>query len=258
VLEIADVRKYFSTPQGRFAALDGVSFEVREGEFVSVVGPSGCGKSTLLNIVAGLVAPDEGQVRLRGEVVQSVSRRMGYTFQSSTLLPWRTVRHNVGLGLELRGALAAERAATVERLLAQVGLEEFGDVYPHQLSGGMAKRAEIARVLAIDPEILLMDEPFGALDAQTKIVMQNHLLHLLQNLKKTVLFITHDLEEALILSDRVITMRARPGRIRGEHLIDLERPRDARRARLDKRFPDVLRAIWDDIEPSGTPSEARA
>jgi NitT/TauT family transport system ATP-binding protein len=258
VLEITNVSKYFSTPQGSFAALDDVSLKVRDGEFVSVVGPSGCGKSTLLNIVAGLDRPDEGQVLLKGQVVRDVSRATGYTFQQSTLLPWRTVRANVGLGLELRGVSASERAAMVERLLVQVGLEQFGDVHPYQLSGGMAKRAEIARVLAIDPEILLMDEPFGALDAQTRIAMQNHLLHLLQNMKKTVLFITHDLEEALILSDRVITMRARPGRIRGEHIIPLERPRDARQARLDRRVPEVLRAIWEDIEPSGAPAEARA
>jgi NitT/TauT family transport system ATP-binding protein len=251
MLEIANVRKYFTTPKGRFAALDDVSFKVREGEFVSVVGPSGCGKSTLLNIVAGLTRPDEGQVLLNGEIVRDVTRRMGYTFQQSTLLPWRTVRDNVGLGLELRGVPPAGRTPIVERLLEQMGLTQFADAHPHQLSGGMAKRAEIARVLAIDPEILLMDEPFGALDAQTKIAMQNHLLHLLQTMRKTVLFITHDLEEALILSDRVITMRARPGRIRGEHVIPLERPRDARQARVDHRFPDVLRAIWDDIEPSG-------
>jgi NitT/TauT family transport system ATP-binding protein len=251
MLELVNVRKYFSTPQGQFAALDDVSFKVAEGEFVSVVGPSGCGKSTVLNIVAGLTAPDEGQVLVKGRVVRDVSRIMGYTFQQSTLLPWRTVRDNVGLGLELRGIGEAARRATVDRLIEQVGLTQFADAHPHQLSGGMAKRVEIARVLAIDPEVLLMDEPFGALDAQTRAAMHNHLLHLLQHLKKTVLFITHDLEEALILSDRVITMRARPGRIRGEHVIPLERPRDARRARTDRRFPDVLRAIWEDIEPSG-------
>jgi NitT/TauT family transport system ATP-binding protein len=257
MLEIMNVCKSFSTSQGRFEALDDVSFKVAEGEFVSVVGPSGCGKSTLLNVVAGLAQPDQGQVLLRGEPVRDVSRATGYTFQQSTLLPWRTVRDNVGLGLELRGIPPAERRPVVERLLDQVGLVQFADAFPHQLSGGMAKRAEIARVLAIDPEVLLMDEPFGALDAQTKMAMQNHLLHLLQNFKKTVLFITHDLDEALILSDRVITMSARPGRIRGEHVISLGRPRDARRAHTDHRFPDMLRAIWDDIEPSGTPDEVR-
>jgi sulfonate transport system ATP-binding protein len=252
MLEIVNVRKYFSTPAGSFAAVDDVSFKVAEGEFVSVVGPSGCGKSTLLNIVAGLVQPDEGQVLLKGQVVRDVSRAMGYTFQQSTLLPWRTVRDNVALGLELRAVPAGRRRATADRLMAQVGLAEFADAFPHQLSGGMAKRAEIARVLAIDPEILLMDEPFGALDAQTKVAMQNHLLHLLQNFRKTVLFVTHDLEEALILSDRVITMQARPGRIRGEHVIPLGRPRDARAARTDHRVPSVLRAIWDDIDPPAT------
>ena len=188
-------------------------------------------------------------MRLRGRVIRDVSRDVGYTFQQSTLLPWRSVRDNVGLGLELRGMPAARRAERVREVVAQVGLTEFIDAHPHQLSGGMAKRAEIARVLATDPDILLMDEPFGALDAQTKAAMQDHLLHLLQSLRKTVLFITHDLEEAVILSDRVLTMAARPGRLRGEHRIDLPRPRTARSARLHPHFADLLGAIWNDIEP---------
>ena len=220
-----------------------------------MVGPSGCGKSTLLHIVAGLDQPDQGHVLLMGKPVKDVSRATGYTFQQSTLLPWRTVRDNVGLGLELRGIPLGERRPVVDGILEKVGLMQFADAFPHQLSGGMAKRAEIARVLAIDPQVILMDEPFGALDAQTKKSMQNYLLHLLENFKKTVLFITHDLDESLILSDRVITMRARPGRIRGEHVICLPRPRDARQAHTDHRFPDLLRAVWDDIEPPGTPEE---
>ncbi len=249
MLQIAGATKYFLTPAGPVLAIEDVSFVVAEGEFVSLVGPSGCGKSTMLSIISGLSPPDRGQVLLDGRVIREVDRRVGYTFQQSTLLPWRTVRQNVALGLELRGVSPEERAERVMRIIEQVGLSQFVDAYPHQLSGGMAKRAEIARVLAIDPDILLMDEPFGALDAQTKIVMQDHLLHLLQNLRKTVLFITHDLEEAVILSDRVFTMSVRPGRIRGEHLVPLDRPRSARSARLDPRFADILKAIWDDIEP---------
>jgi NitT/TauT family transport system ATP-binding protein len=249
MLNIAGATKYFSTSKGQVTAFEGVSFSVAEGEFVSVVGPSGCGKSTLLSVVSGLASPDRGQVSLGGEAILGVDRRVGYTFQQSTLLPWRTVKENVGLGLELRGISAEQKTARVAQIVEQVGLTQFIDAYPHQLSGGMAKRAEIARVLAIDPEILLMDEPFGALDAQTKISMQDHLLHLLQNLRKTVLFITHDLEEAVILSDRVITMSARPGRIKGNHLVPLDRPRSARSARLDPRFAGILKTIWDDIDP---------
>lgn len=250
MLEVKQVHKSFVTPQGLIQALDNISFCVREGEFVSIVGSSGCGKTTLLNIIAGVIPVESGQILLRGQRIQKVQRNVGYAFQQSTLLPWRTIRGNVELGMELRGASAAERRSRADELLAQVGLATFADVYPHQISGGMAKRAEIARVLAIDPELLLMDEPFGALDAQTKLQMQNGLLDLLQKFRKTVVFITHDLDEAVVLSDRVITMTARPGRIKNEHTIEFERPRDARAARLDRRFPDVLRPIWDDIEPA--------
>jgi NitT/TauT family transport system ATP-binding protein len=252
MLKIASATKYFQTAKGQVKAFEGVSFSVAEGEFVSVVGPSGCGKSTLLSVVSGLSPADHGHVYLGGDAITGVDRRVGYTFQQSTLLPWRTVRDNVGLGLELRGVSPAEMAWRVDKSIEQVGLTQFIDAYPHQLSGGMAKRAEIARVLTIDPDVLLMDEPFGALDAQTKISMQDHLLHLLQNLKKTVLFITHDLEEAVILSDRVITMSARPGRIKGDHRVPIERPRTAKTARLDPRFSEILKTIWDDIDPQGS------
>jgi NitT/TauT family transport system ATP-binding protein len=250
VLEVSHVTKRFTTAAGTITALDNISFSVGEGEFVSLVGPSGCGKSTLTNIVAGLIAADSGVVRLHGEPIRGVSRRVGYTFQQTSLLPWRTVLDNVALGLELRGTAPALIRERADAALAQVGLAQFAGAFPHQLSGGMSKRAEIARVLAIDPELLLMDEPFGALDAQTRATMQNHLLHLLQTMRKTVLFITHDLEEAVLLSDRVVTLSARPGRIRDQHRITLRRPRDARTARLDPDFAPHLKAVWDDIEPS--------
>jgi len=248
MVEVAGVRKEFFVSGKRLTALESISFNVEEGEFVSIVGSSGCGKTTMLNIIAGLIHPEEGRVTVRGRAVHGVDRKVGYTFQQATLLPWRTVRANVEIGLEIRGVPAAERRDKTDALLRQVGLIEFADVYPHQLSGGMAKRVEIVRMLAIDPEVLLMDEPFGALDAQTKIHMQNVLLNLLQNLRKTVIFITHDLEEAVVLSDRVITLSARPGRIKRQHRIELDRPRDSRFARLDPRFAAFLRPVLEDIE----------
>ncbi len=251
MLEVQNLTKRYSTSQGELPVLENVNFSVREGEFVSIVGSSGCGKTTLLNIIAGVVPVDAGRVLFKGEVVTRVRRTVGYAFQQSTLLPWRTIRANVELGLELRSVSRQARRLRAEELLAQVGLSGFEDVYPSQVSGGMAKRAEIARVLAIDPELLLMDEPFGALDAQTKLQMHSSLLELLQTFKKTVVFITHDLDEAVVLSDRVITMSARPGRIKNEHKIDLGRPRDSRQARLDRRFPEILAPIWEDIEPVG-------
>lgn len=257
MLELSGVCKTFGRGGERFLALDGISLQVREGEFVSIVGTSGCGKTTLLNIIAGLMRPDGGSVSILGKPVRGVSRSVGYTFQQATLLPWRTVLSNVELGLELRGVAPATRRETAMRLLEQVDLAPFAHAYPHQLSGGMAKRAEIVRILAIDPDLLLMDEPFGALDAQTKINMQDVLLHVLQTMRKTVIFITHDLEEAVVLSDRVLTLAARPGRVKHEHVIGLPRPRDSRAARLDPRFADFLRLVWDDIEPSGGAGRAR-
>lgn len=249
MVEVSQVAKRFDRPGASFTALQDINFKVEEGEFVSLVGSSGCGKSTMLNIIAGLIKPDQGQVMIRGVAVKGVDRSVGYTFQQSTLLPWRTVRANVELGLELRGVDQTERSRVALDLIEQVGLTGFGDAYPHQLSGGMVKRAEIIRVLAIDPQLLLMDEPFGALDAQTKIHMQNLLLDLLQRVRKTVIFITHDLDEAVVLSDRIITMRARPGRVIREHTIRLKRPRDSRLARLDPDFISCLKPVWDDIEP---------
>jgi NitT/TauT family transport system ATP-binding protein len=254
MVEVSNLGKVFAREGTNFSVLEGISFGVAKGEFVSIVGASGCGKTTLLNIIAGLMRPDSGRVAVLGEPVAGVNRRVGYAFQQSSLLPWRTVLANVELGLELRGVPEGERRRIALDLLQQVHLAEFTNVYPHQLSGGMAKRAEIVRVLAIDPDLLLMDEPFGALDAQTKIHMQDLLLELMQRLHKTVIFITHDLEEAVVLSDRVVTLSARPGRVRRQHEIALGRPRDSRRARLDPRFADFLRPVWEDIEPLGEPA----
>lgn len=248
MIEVQNLNKVFSHASGEVPVLENINFAVQQGEFVSIVGSSGCGKTTLLNIIAGIIPPNSGDVLVRGERVQKVRRSVGYAFQQATLLPWRTIQSNIELGLELRGVKKNERRDRARNLLSQVGLGQFGESYPHQVSGGMAKRAEIARVLAIDPEVLLMDEPFGALDAQTKLHMHDSLLKLLQDFRKTVIFITHDLDEAVVLSDTVITMSARPGRIKNMHKINLGRPRDSRSARLDQKFQEILGPIWEDIE----------
>jgi len=213
--------------QGRAAvqAVDGVDLHIAPGEFVSVVGPSGCGKSTLLNIVAGFIEADEGSVTLDGQPIQGPGPERGVVFQQYSLFPWLTVRGNVEYGLRARGVPRHERRETVDELLSRCGLRGFADHYPEQLSGGMRQRVGIVRALANQPRVLLLDEPFGALDAQTRAVMQEILLDIWTRFGTSVLFITHDIEEAVFLSDRVYTMTARPGRIKQELRINLPRPR---------------------------------
>jgi NitT/TauT family transport system ATP-binding protein len=227
----------------RYTAVRDVTLTVGEGEFVSVVGPTGCGKSTLLNVAAGLLAPSSGRVTAFGVPLAGLNRRAGYMFQSESLMPWRTALGNVMAGLEFRGdADAATQAGT---WLRRVGLGGFGDRYPHQLSGGMRKRASLAQTLALDPDIILMDEPFSALDVQTRQLMENELLALWAEKKKAVLFITHDLDEAIALSDRVVVLSAGPAaRPIGEFTIDLARPRDVAEVRSAPRFVELHRAIW--------------
>jgi len=206
-------------------ALDRISLDVADREFSVIVGPSGCGKSTLLRLVAGLNQPSAGELLLDGAPIVGPSRDRGMVFQSYTLFPWLSVRGNVEFGPRIAGVPAAERAAAAERYIAQVGLQGFADAYPAQLSGGMRQRAALARALANDPKVLLMDEPFGALDSQTRSLMQELLLEIWERDHKTVLFITHDIDEALFLGDRVYVMTARPGRIREEIRVDIPRPR---------------------------------
>jgi len=225
-VELEDVKKSYRTGPIEVPALRGISLRVAHGEFLAIAGPSGCGKTTLLNIIAGVTPADDGMILLRGERVQRVRRSVGYAFQQPTLLPWRTIRSNVELGLELRGVDKAERVARADKLLSQVGLSDFGDAFPHQVSGGMAKRAEIARVLAIDPELLLMDEPFGALDALTREQMNVELHHIWRETGTSVLFVTHSIPEAIYLSNRVAVMTARPGRIAEILTVDLPPRRD--------------------------------
>ncbi|WP_287985937.1 ABC transporter ATP-binding protein [Piscinibacter sp.] len=232
-----------SEPGQRYTAVREVSLRVGEGEFVSVVGPTGCGKSTLLNVGAGLLAPSTGTVEVFGAPLVGLNRRAGYMFQTESLMPWRTALGNVMAGLEFRGVADARGAA--EDWLRRVGLGGFGDRYPHQLSGGMRKRVSLAQTLVLDPDIILMDEPFSALDVQTRQLMENELLALWAAKKKAVLFITHDLDEAIALSDRVIVLSAGPAsRPIGEFRIDLARPRDVAEVRVTPRFIELHEAIW--------------
>ena len=226
-----------------YTAVQEVSLAVEAGEFVSVVGPTGCGKSTLLNMAAGLLAPSTGQVRVFGEPLAGLNRRAGYMFQAESLMPWRTAAQNVMAGLEFRGVLDA--GAQAETWLKRVGLGGFGDRYPHQLSGGMRKRVSLAQTLVLDPDIILMDEPFSALDIQTRQLMENEVLALWAEKKKAVLFITHDLDEAIAMSDRVVCLSAGPASHPiGEFAIDLVRPRDVAEVRATPRFVELHQAIW--------------
>jgi NitT/TauT family transport system ATP-binding protein len=232
-------------PGQRYTAVAGVSLAVGAGEFVSVVGPTGCGKSTLLNLGAGLLAPSTGTVAVFGQPLVGLNARAGYMFQTESLMPWRSALGNVMAGLEFRGTAPAEARAQAEDWLRRVGLGAFGDRYPHQMSGGMRKRASLAQTLVLDPDIILMDEPFSALDIQTRQLMENELLDLWQSKKKAVLFITHDLDEAIALSDRVVVMSAGPASHPiGEFTVDLARPRDVAEVRSTKRFIDLHQAIW--------------
>ncbi|KNZ33524.1 MAG: mannosyltransferase [Methylibium sp. NZG] len=228
----------------RYTAVRDVSLTVGAGEFVSVVGPTGCGKSTLLNVAAGLLAPSTGSVHVFGEPLVGINRRAGYMFQTDSLMPWRTALRNVMAGLEFHGVADAEQQA--HDWLKRVGLGGFGDRYPHQLSGGMRKRTSLAQTLALDPDIILMDEPFSALDIQTRQLMENEVLDLWAAKKKAVLFITHDLDEAIAMSDRVVVLSAGPASHPiGEFGIDLARPRDVAEVRTTPRFIELHKAIWD-------------
>ena len=248
-LELNGITVTFHSPEApaqRYTAVADTTLRIRAGEFVSVVGPTGCGKSTLLNIGAGLLEASSGEVRVFGEPLQGINRRAGYMFQSDALMPWRSAIDNVMVGLQYRGMPDGEARSQAQAWLERVGLGGFGDRYPHQLSGGMRKRTALAQVLALDPDIILMDEPFSALDVQTRQLMENEVLELWNKKKKAVLFITHDLDEAIAMSDRVVVLSAGPAtRPIGEFAIDLPRPRDVAEVRTMPRFVELHRQIWD-------------
>jgi NitT/TauT family transport system ATP-binding protein len=245
-LALEDIRVTFVAQGGtRYTAVRDTTLRVAPGEFVCVVGPTGCGKSTLLNIAVGLLPPSAGEVRVFGEPLSGLNRKAGYLFQTEALMPWRTALQNVTAGLEFRGVPEAEARAQGEAWLQRVGLRGFGGRYPHQLSGGMRKRVALAQTLILDPQIILMDEPFSALDIQTRQLMENELLELWSVNRKSVVFITHDLEEAISLSDRVVVLAAGPeSHPIGEFAIDLPRPRDVAEIRLTPRFIELHTQIW--------------
>ncbi|MEL7936586.1 ABC transporter ATP-binding protein [Pseudomonas delhiensis] len=251
-LRVDQVSLRYRTPEGgTFSALDKVSFEVPDQQFAVIVGPSGCGKSSLLYLTAGLSEPTEGGIYVGGQRVDGPGADRGMVFQSYTLFPWLTVRENVEFGLKRRGMPAAERKEIVDHYLNEVGLANFAGNYPKQLSGGMMQRVAIARALANDPQILLMDEPFGALDSQTRMQMQKLLLRVWDHSKKTVVFVTHDIDEAILLGDRVYVMGARPGRIKRILDVPIERPRSLDMV-MDRQFiemkREILNLLHDDLE----------
>jgi NitT/TauT family transport system ATP-binding protein len=243
----------------RYTAVHDTTLSVGAGEFVSVVGPTGCGKSTLLNVAAGLLQPSSGSVRVLGEPLSGINRRAGYMFQAESLMPWRSALDNVLAGLEFAGVKRGEAKARALDWLGRVGLTGFEQRYPHELSGGMRKRVALAQILILDPHLLLMDEPFSALDIQTRQLMENELLDLWSADRKSVLFITHDLEEAIALSDRVVVLSAGPStRPIGEYAIDLPRPRDVNEIRLTPRFVELHTEIWHKMKNEVLKSYARS
>jgi len=248
-IAFAGVTVRFATPDGGVhTVLSDISLDVADGTFVAIVGPSGCGKSTLLNVAAGLLEPPDGVVRVFGAPLAGVNPHAAYLFQQDALLPWRNVLENVMLGLVFRGVPHEEAAERARSYVERVGLKGFDDRFPHQLSGGMRKRVALAQSWIVDPRILLMDEPFGALDVQTRQIMENELLDLWNESRQTVLFITHDLEEAIALADRVVVISAGPSaRIKGDYQVALTRPRDVTEIRLNPDFMQLFKRIWSDL-----------
>ena len=249
-VSLADVTISFRLADGgSYTAVQHASLDVADGEFVAIVGPTGCGKSTLLNVTAGLFPPSQGRVEIFGAGLPGLNRQAGYLFQSDSLFPWKTALENVAIGLEIAGTPKNDARKRAQDWLTRVGLAGFGDRYPHMLSGGQRKRVGLVQVLIRDPKILLMDEPFGPLDAQTRQIMGNLLLDLWSADRKAVLFVTHDLEEAIALSDRVVIMSAGPAaRIIGDWRVPLSRPRDIAEIKSDPSFHQLHRDIWQSLK----------
>lgn len=249
ILRIERLEKQFAIRGGAVRALATVNLDVREGEFLSIVGPSGCGKSTLLRIAAGLESASGGEVLYRGRRMTCPCREVGMVFQEYSLLPWRSVRDNIALGLEFSGVSKAKREEEAARYLALINMEGFGQALPHELSGGMRQRVAIARALANKPDLLLMDEPFGALDAHTRILLQKELLRIWQQERRSVVFVTHSVDEAIYLSDRIVVMSSRPGRIIETIEVSMDRPRD----RANPEYGRLSARILERLEAEATP-----
>jgi NitT/TauT family transport system ATP-binding protein len=247
-IQLRNVTKRFRTPTGQaYTALRDLNLSVAPGEFCAVVGPTGCGKSTTLGLISGLERPSAGEVQVMGKPVQGIDPRIGYVFQSDAVFPWKNVLRNVATGPLYRGQRKAEALDQARDWIARVGLAGFEDRYPHQLSGGMRKRMALAQTFINGPQILLMDEPFSALDVQTRTMMEDELLQLWSAASASVVFVTHDLEEAISLADRVCVITAGPGTVKGIYTIDLPRPRKVAEIRFEPRFVDIYQQIWEDL-----------
>ena len=249
-IEIIDLRKVFRSDSNEVVAIDRINLQIRESEFTVIVGPSGCGKSTLLYSVAGLEKPTEGQILLNGNAITGPGPDRGFVFQEFALFPWRTVLDNITFGLEIQGVPRQTAREIAKDYISLVGLEGFEQAYPYSLSGGMKQRVGLARALAYQPEVLLMDEPFGALDAQTRKLMQEELTRIWERERKTVIFVTHSVIEAVYLADRVYVMTARPGKIKGVINVELPRPRDTRGESYLKNRDEVLELLWEEVKKS--------
>ncbi len=263
VIEAKDVfRAFIARGEGRkrypILALQDATLAIEKGEFISFVGPSGCGKSTLLNMVAGIFPPTAGEVRYKGQIVSGINTDVGYMTQDDNLLPWRTLRDNVEVALEFRGMPANQRHEQAAKYIAKVGLSGFENHYPHELSGGMRKRCALVRTLIYEPDIILMDEPFGPLDAQTRVILQDELLKLWDGTGKTIVFVTHDLVEAIALSDRIVLFSRAPGRIKQVYTVPLKRPRDVFHIHGEPAFPDFFNQLWSDLKEEISELELRA
>ncbi len=248
MIHLESIQHWFDGPGGQTKVVDGVDLTIKRGEFVVLIGHSGCGKSTLMNMVSGLFPPSSGRVLYNDKPLTGVNTAVGYVTQRDTLLPWRTVAGNVGLPLEVRRVGEKERTQRVQSAIRMVGLEGFERHFPRQLSGGMRRRILIARTLIYEPETLLLDEPFGGLDAQTKLLMQNELMRLWQDLRQTVLFVTHDLDEAIALADRIIVLTPRPCRIKEIFQVHIPRPRDVVGIRSLPEYQAVQQALWNALK----------
>jgi NitT/TauT family transport system ATP-binding protein len=257
-VELSNVTEVFSSKGRRFTAISEVNLTVRTGEFLSVVGPSGCGKSTLLSLIAGMRRPTSGSVKVAGKEVRGISEDVGFAFQRDALLPWRSAIDNVALPLRFRGVGRKDAREQAAAWLDRVGLAKFADNYPAQLSGGMRKRVAIATSLVYSPSVLLMDEPFSALDVQTRTLMEDELLQLWASTSASVVFVTHDLEEAISLADKVCVLTAGPATVKGIYTIDLPRPRNVAEIRFEPRFVELYQTIWDDLKSEVMISYERA
>ncbi|TME94884.1 MAG: ABC transporter ATP-binding protein [Chloroflexi bacterium] len=247
-IELVGVTKRFLTPSGTaYTALRDLNVAIGIGEFCAVVGPTGCGKSTTLALISGLEPPSEGEVVVGGVAVRGVGKEVGYVFQTDAVFPWKNVLDNVATGPRFRGVARADAEGRAREWIARVGLAGFERYYPHQLSGGMRKRAALAQTLINEPRILLMDEPFSALDVQTRTLMENELLQLWSATRSSVVFVTHDLEEAIALADRVVVLTAGPGTVKGIYPVSLPRPRNVAEIRFQPQFARIYEEIWNDL-----------